>query len=286
MKRNLLLAGYTGYKTVDKVQDFVESFNSVRRPQDDLCIVYDEASDINHFLDQYTWVTQVRKIRVSENAYADRFSWFADLIEQSELHHRFVCADIRDVHFQCNPFEWMENNLKKDVVASDEGLAHDVKGGDFTWKQIKDGFPEFVESIRKKTVLNVGVMGGDRRVGKICRKVFEMCQSVEPKIHSYNSYAFDQGAFNILCYLTEQRAFTHTSGPEEDWCITMSTSPAVLPETPLIDNHLCTPSGKPYAIVHQADRHNAFLRYKGSGRFEAFKGDNTFSTTILQGKGF
>jgi len=285
MKKNLLLAGYTGYKTVDKVQDFVESFASVRNPEDDLCIIYDEPSEINEWLDQYPNVIQIKKLRVSENAYADRFSWFADCIEASN-HSRFICADIRDVHFQWNPFEWMERNLKKSVVASSEGLPHQVKGGDFTWKQIKDGFPEYEHGVRKKNVLNVGVIGGDRRVARICRRVFEMCQTVEPKIHSHDSYAFDQGAFNILCHLTEERAFTHQSGPKEDWCITMSTSPAVLPETPLIDNQLCTPSGQPYAIIHQADRHGAFLRYKGRGKFEAYHGDETFASTLLKGKGF
>ena len=50
MKKNLLIAGYTGYSTVDKVEDFVESFGNVRREQDEMCVIYDNRTEINEFL--------------------------------------------------------------------------------------------------------------------------------------------------------------------------------------------------------------------------------------------
>lgn len=283
MKRNLLLAAYNNYKEVEKVQDFVESYALIRRPQDDLCIIYDEASDINHFLDQYSFITQIRKPRESANDYADRFKHFADTIMISE-HERFICADIRDIVFQSNPFEWMENNLEKSLVVCDEGVPHSsTNGGIFTLNQVKDGFPDYEKSIFKKNVINVGCIGGDRRVGHICQRVYEMCETVdEEKIHTNGSYAFDQAAMGILCHLTEERAFTHHSDGNESWCITMSTSPESLPYMDLIENKLCTPKGEPYAIVHQAERHSKFLRYKGQGKYELFKGDEVWNSARLE----
>jgi len=284
MKKNLLVASYTGYKTVDKVQGFIESFNFVRRPGEQVCIIYDEQSEINDFLDQYEFVTQVRKPKASENAYANRFKHFAELIDQSLGHDNFICADIRDVHFQLNPFEWMEKNLKKSVVVCDEGVKHSsTNGGIFTLNQVRDGFPDYAQSILKKNVINVGVIGGGKRVAHLCQRVFDMCETVEPKIHSYGSYAFDQAAMGILCHLTEERAFTHHSDGNETWCLTMSTSPESMPHIWIIDNQLCNPNKEPYAIVHQAERHDSFLRYKGQGKFEIFKGNEVWHTAIING---
>jgi len=284
MKKNLLLAAYTNYKEISKVQDFVESFGHVRRPNDEMCVIYDEQTEINHFLDQYPFVTQIRKPRESENAYADRFKQFADTIMISE-HERFICADIRDIVFQTNPFVWMEKNLENSLVVCDEGVPHSSeKGGIFTLNQVRDGFPDYEHSIFKKNVINVGCIGGDKRVGHICQRVYEMCQTVtDEKIHTNGSYAFDQAAMGILCHLTEERAFTHHSDGNETWCLTMSTSPESLPYTYLIENRLCNPEGQPYAIVHQAERHSSFIRYKGQGKYEIFKGDEVWSTARIDG---
>jgi len=279
MKKNLLIAGYSGYKDFSLVRDFVESFSAVRNPEtDDLCIVYDEQSDINYQLDEYKWVIQLRKNRLTENAYADRFKWFADVIDDSN-HTRFITADIRDVVFQSNPFDWMKENLKNSMVVSDEGVPHDSRGGNFTWNQVKDGFPDYTHSLAKKNVINVGVMGGDKRVGRICQRVFDMCKEVEPKIHTNNSYAFDQGAMGVLCHLTEERAFTHHSDGRETWCLTMSVMADSLPEVWVLNQKLCNPEGQPYAIVHQYDRFDV-LEYKGHGRFSIVKDGKTYDDKV------
>ena len=281
-----MLAAYNGYKEVSKVKDFVESFNCVRFPEDDMCIIYDEKSEINEFLDQYHWITQIKRQRESQNDFADRFKHFAETIRVSD-HKQFICSDIRDVIFQRNPFYWLQNNCEKNVIVCDEGVPHNSpKGGVFTLNQVKDGFPDYEQSILKKNVINVGVIGGDKRVGQICQRVFDMCNGVEEKIHNNGSYAFDQAAMGILSHLTEERAFMHHSDGNEEWCLTMSTSPESLPYVLLIDNILCNPDSKPYCMVHQADRHDNLIRYKGMGKFEIFQKGEVWHTARIDGSDY
>lgn len=284
MKRNLLLAGYTGYTTVDKVEDFVESYGEVRRAQDDLCIVYEQRSPINDYLDKFDWVIQVRKERTCTCNYTNRFKWFHEIIDLSE-HELFLTADIRDVIFQKNPFEWMELNLKKDYIICDEGIKHEgTKGGEWNMAQTESGFPDMASSLRKKNVHNVGVMGGGRRIARVCYNVWDKCNGRQPPLtRKTEEFIIDQACFNVLTHLTEEKAFCHPSGPKETWCVTLSTSSEAVPEIHLVDNLLCNPDKEPYAIVHQSERHDSFMRYLGKGKFELFKDEDTYATAVIRG---
>ena len=284
MKKNLLIAGYTGYNTVDKVEDFVESFGHVRRDEDEMCIIYDNRTEINDYLDQFDWVIQLKKERTATCNYVNRFLWFSEVIDTAD-HQSFITADIRDVIFQSNPFEWMENKLEKDFIFSDEGVAHyGTEGGKWNMAQAEAGFPELAQNLKKKNVHNVGVMGGNKKLGKICYRVWDMCSGRHaPLTRKVEEFIIDQAAFNILTHLTEEKAFGQPSTAKDDWVLTMATSPEAVKEVYLIDNTLCNPDQKPYAIIHQHDRHKQFLRYLGKGKFELFRADQTYDTAVLRG---
>lgn len=284
MEKNLLIAGYSGYKTVDKVEGFVESFGHVRREQDEMCVIYETRSEINDYLDQFDWIVQLKKERTASCNYVNRFMWFHEVIDLAD-HKQFITADIRDVHFQLNPFEWMEKNLEKEVIICDEGVPHEgSEGGLWNMAQTEAGFPDMAHALKRKNVHNVGVMGGNKRVGSISYKVWDTCNGKQPPLtRKIEEFIIDQACFNVLTHLTEERAFCHPSGPKETWCLTMATSAEAVPSIHLIDNQLCNPDKEPYAIVHQADRHSKFLRYLGKGQFELFKDDSTYSTAEIRG---
>ena len=287
MKKNLLIAGYTGYSTVDKVEDFVESFGHVRREHDEMCVIYDNRTEINEYLDGFDWVIQLKKERTASCNYVNRFLWFSEVIDTAD-HEAFITADIRDVIFQSNPFVWMEENLEKDYIFSDEGVAHvGTEGGKWNMAQAEAGFPDLAPSLKKKNVHNVGVMGGNKKLGKICYRVWDMCSGRHaPLTRKLEEFIIDQAAFNVLTHLTEEKAFGHPSTAKEDWVLTLATSPEAVKEIYLIENTLCNPDQKPYAIVHQADRHKNFMRYLGKGKFELFKGGDTYATATIKGDNY
>ena len=153
--------------------------------------------------------------------------------------------------------------------------------------QAEAGFPELAQGLKRKNVHNVGVMGGNKRLGKMCYRVWDMCQGRHaPLTRKLEEFIIDQAAFNVLTHLTEDRAFGHPSSPKEDWVLTLATSPEAVPEIYLKDNVLCNPSNKPYSIVHQADRHKNFMRYLGKGKFELFTEDETYETAVIRGSDY
>lgn len=287
MRRNLLLTGYTGYTDVEKVRNFVESFDAVRNEDDDLAVVYETRSEINDWLDEKDWVIQLKRERASSCNYTNRFKWFHEVIDSSSVHDLFLTADVRDVVFQFNPFDWMKENMKKDfIICSEDVKFSSPRGGKWNLDTVYDGFPDYVKTLTNKQVYNVGVLGGNKKVAEVCYKVWENCDSKVPPINlRVPNFVIDQAYFNILCHTTEYRAFGQVEGQGSTYCPTIGTVAEALPNIFLIDGVLCNDKQQPYCMVHQYERWD-WLRYKGKGRFVVVQKGQEWPTCQLRGSDY
>jgi len=175
-----------------------------------------------------------------------------------------VITDVRDVLFQGDPIEWIENNIgDHSIVCASEGLLYK----DEPWGRgnLMEGYPELYETHKDNLIMNVGVIGGKTKdVAEICLRIFEMC-----KVNK--AHVSDQSSFNIICAepsmqtkikkVTSRDPFAlHSSCLIRDcrgssFVLNDTTAHLLKDPEPVVENGTYkTPSGIPYAIVHQWDR--------------------------------
>jgi len=287
MMRNLVIAGYSGYTTIDKVYNFVESFNAVKLPCDDLLICYSgERTEINDYLDNAGCNYQIQQINVQEvsnSPYVHRFSWFADNID-SKKYEKVVCADIRDVVFQSNPFTWMFSNQKKGLIVCDEGFCHKEE----SWNKmtLQGAFPKEAHSMSDKNVFNVGVIGGDAvDVKWICKEVFKKCSEVKHRSHLYEGKYIDvvpdQVAYSILINTICDQRISQWCDNNDTWCLTLASVSLSTLMYNGVGGKICNPKGKEYCMIHQYDRHiDMGLKYLPKQNEFTFDGDLFFKIEL------
>jgi len=287
MMRNLVIAGYSGYTTIDKVHNFVESFNSVKLNCDDLIICYSgERTEINDYLDNAGCNYQIQQINVQEvsnSAYVHRFAWFSEHIDVKK-YDKVVCADIRDVVFQSNPFTWMYSNQRKDLIVCDEGFTHKEEA----WNQmaLMGAFPKESYSMSDKNVFNVGVIAGNPvEVKWICKEVFKKCATVKHRSHLYKGKYIDvvpdQVAYSILMATICDQRTAQWCDNTDTWCLTVASVSLSTLSYKGVGGKICNPKGLEYCMVHQYDRHiNIGLEYSPKGNEFTFDGDSFFKLEV------
>ena len=261
--KNLVLAGYSGYTTKDKVFNFVESFNKVKLSFDELVILYaGKRTEINDYLDS-VGVKQVSVKEKSFSPYVNRFYWYADFLKNT-VYEKVVCADIRDVVFQSNPFTWMNTYQINDLIVCDEGFKHNEEA----WNSMtmQGAFPDEAHKMRNKNVFNVGVFGGNAlEVQWICEQITKKCEQVKVWVHNYKGKLIevvpDQVAFSILLDTIADSRVTQRCDNTDNWCLTIASVCFSTFEYQGIDGKICNPDGMEYCLIHQYDRQTEFLKY-------------------------
>ena len=290
--RNLVIAGYSGYTSVDKVDNFIESFLKIKLPHDEIIICYSgEETEINSYLDNHN-IKQVKLTEQSYSKYVSRFKWFSDVID-AEIYDKVVCADIRDVVFQYNPFTWMFDNQKKPLLVCDEGFKHKEE----PWNQMamQGAFPDWKDEMMEKNVFNVGVIGGDAsEVKSMCKRIFKKCQTISIWNHTYegNKYEVvpDQVGFSILINLERKLTMSgdliQPLSNESSWCVTTASVEYSTLDLRVIGGKMCNPNGQEYCLVHQYDRLGDLeLVYDFKTQKFTLQGEEFFKISFESGKG-
>lgn len=246
---SVVLTGYQGYTKVEQVENLIESWLHVQKPNQSLVVAYGgEKTEINEYLDG-RGVTNLKMREYSNHRYLNRFKWFQQILSESEAKYALT-VDIRDVIFQENPFDWMKKNLEKELVFQDEGIDHTEW---WNGTMVKTAYPDEYLNIQKKNVYNVGVVGGvPKRIASTFKKVFEKSEKSHQPLKSDFEIVPDQGAFNILCHTTELRAFIQPETNDSEFSLTLGANTAK--QNYLIDGKLCNHEKKPYCILHQYER--------------------------------
>ena len=252
--KNIVLAGYSGYKKKSDVINFVESFKNIQTPNDNLLIAYSgDKTEINEYLDE-RGVDTVRMKSKSNHRYVDRFDWFSDLLRGCDA-DKVLTSDITDVVFQSNPFYWMKENLNKDILVCDEGHAFENASENWNALMAKTAFPDDYKDLKNKNIYNVGVVGGNPfKVKGVLGAVYDMCKgNCQPDNIDFE-LVHDQAAYSILCHLRDYAAFKQPTSNKGNFCFTMGLI-SHMEGFYLIDGKICNELKEPYTMLHQYDRH-------------------------------
>ena len=191
--------------------------------------------------------------------HVERFFHIFHHLESNSNYRYVITTDVKDVIFQKNPVEWLEENLgDKNCVFSSESIRYeDEPWGD---QNLLETYGEYVHSIFKRNeIFNVGVLAGKAHAMKaLALNIFT--SSINRPIP-----ICDQSTFNFMISQEPYLSTNRYLRSEDGWACQLGTTadpskieafrPKLLEASPKIENgKIVTSLGKEYIIVHQYDR--------------------------------
>jgi hypothetical protein len=281
-KRIAILAAAKGYN-IEQVEPWVESLKQTSFAGKIFVIVYDDNVSLKNYLAS-KGITVVEGIdRGLTNIATQRFLDYTQLLESEHCKEvdLAIHTDIRDVVFQTDPGKWLNENIgEARIIATGEGVTyrHEDWNGDGLQQQFgKEMFDQLVD---QETICS-GIIAGEKQA---LANLFQT-------IHELAFFSGDPGGFIDQHFhnIAIRKVFSNITWvvpADEDWVCNCGTLIAIpmnspdwssSPRTPynsferfrkgtyvenmlvdlpvMKDSQVCTPSGKPYAIVHQYDRY-------------------------------
>ena len=252
-KSDLVLGAVGGYKW-EQIQVWALSLLASGFSGVGGIIVYDDNKDV---IEKMTGLGfQVIRMPLKGSVFNQRFYDFATVINDEFRY--VVVTDVRDVYFQKNPIEWLEENLEEgDFVATSEGLQY--KNESWNADNLMAGFPDMYKRLKEKCVYNVGVLAGEAQA------VSDLCFAIGSMAKSASFGVADQSGFNILLDLEPYKSHTHFVNSEDGFACQAGTfaDPTKIdrfrqyllePEPKMDEEGIKTNGGKLYHIIHQYDR--------------------------------
>jgi hypothetical protein len=192
--------------------------------------------------------------------HVERFIHLYNYLKEVKDEYKFIITtDVRDVVFENDPFEYLENNLgDKKLVCGSECLKY----SDEPWgnDNLFQTYGKYIHNrFKENEIFNVGILGGySDYMTDICLNLF--LNSINRPIS-----IVDQAVFNVtvntkpysdifkFCRLTD--AFSVNAGTTNDPNKYADFKPKLLEqEAKLVDGFVCNSEGTPFVVVHQYDR--------------------------------
>lgn len=202
------------------------------------------------------------------NVVVERFQHLAFVLREMEQKYRYIITtDVRDVIFQRNPSEWLENNIgDKKIVAASESILYNVE--DWNRLNLYHSFgPQIYQILSNSIVYNAGVMAGDYETMLDLFMHIRLLCDAAPAHYIEGGGGPDQAAYNVLINSKPWANITRFTPSEDGWAAQLGTTGThiaerfgskidkiVEPAPILIDGKVCTSTGEPFYIVHQYDR--------------------------------
>jgi hypothetical protein len=192
--------------------------------------------------------------------HVERFLHIYNYLKDNKFRY-VITTDVKDVIFQKNPSEWLEENLPEgheDLVFSSESILYkDEPWGD---NNLMETFGPYIHDIFKENeIYNVGVLAGrGYAMRDLALNIFLACVGKPIKI-------CDQSTFNLMISMNPYFKTSLYKKSEDGWACQLGTTadpskieqfkPFLLEPSPIMqDGKVVTSTGKEFSIVHQYDR--------------------------------
>lgn len=201
------------------------------------------------------------------NICLERFAhipFFFNKLQDKEQYRYIIATDVKDVVFQSNPSNWLEENIDdKLIVASCESIRYMDEPWGKQNMYLSFG-PLITENMQQKPIYNAGVIAGKfQTVIDLMTNVF--LSSGGSPVHVPGGGGPDQAGLNVLLSLEPYKDITKFCMSEEGWAAQCGTTvdpnkidsfkDFLLEKSPvMIDDTVFTTTGKQHCIVHQYDR--------------------------------
>ena len=272
MKKDIVVGCITGYD-FDKIKPWVNSldrsgFNGTKAM---ICynIDYDTVDELvkrNYAILAFGKDDEQKKFVYKENfsIVVERFLHLWYLLKRFRGEYRYIITtDVKDVIFQTNPSEWLEQNIgDKEINVASESIRYCDE--DWGNHNLMKSFGALIHDEYKENVIcNAGTISGkfDTMIDFFLN-IYMLCNSTQHFIEGGGGP--DQAALNVLLNMKSYRDITNFAQSESGYAAQLGTtgpqvagkySDKLLEKSPiLVDNMICTSKGKPFSLVHQYDR--------------------------------
>ena len=270
MAKDLIIGAFSNYG-YDAVKPWIESINQTDFDGDKVLITINTSEETNQKIRDAGFTVVPKKSDGKMMFHMERFLHLFNYLKDNKFEYRYVITtDVRDVVFQSNPIEWLEENAigfgDKQLVASSEAIL--IKNETWNKENIFKCFGEtFYEHIKESEVLCVGTLAGTgQAICDLCGLLFQL---------SINraDWVADQAAYNFLMRMYPYNLITHIARLEDGWAMNAHVTnresqyaefgPHLLEERPIFENGLVkdAKTKRIFAIVHQYDRVRAWKKF-------------------------
>jgi hypothetical protein len=259
MGKSLIIGAFTNYK-YNQLKPWVESIGQSGFKGDKVMVVGNTDDDtVVELVKQGFELIQMPNIPNLPIHVARFVAIYNYLRDNWKKYDYVITTDVKDIYFQTNPVEWLENNLgDKKLVAGSESLRYkDEPWGDDNLKQT---YGAYVYNLFKDNIIyNVGTIGGKSEYVKdLVFNIFSNAVNRPIPI-------VDQAVYNVLIQTQPYKDVTFFAEQSSGWACQAGTTvdPSKIEkfrknltekEPTFEDGVVKTSTGKPFCIVHQYDR--------------------------------
>jgi hypothetical protein len=239
---------------VDDIKPYVESIEQSGFNGDKIMLVYDVSTDVIEYLTNKKWI--IYQSQLEEHIILQRFRDVYVILNQHKTDW-LIWTDVKDVIFQKNPIDWIDNNSSYTRLFA---FSESVNLKDDPWAVVNTGtsFPmEWQLGLNEKISYCAGTIVGD---GNTMRDLFIQIYRWS-KTTANPGQLSDQAAFNVLINLEQFRTITKFVRQEAGFATQLGTVWAKKDELPLLEptpiyknGKFYNQSGDEFVIVHQYDR--------------------------------
>lgn len=236
----------------DDIRPYVESIQQSGFSGDKVMLVYDVPQETISYLKSKGW--NLYGADLHQHIILQRFVDAYKLLESYE-NETIIWTDVKDVIFQKDPTEWIEKNMKGEILAFSEC----VKFKDDSWAVVNAGtsFPMEWEWLQNKTSYCAGtIVGKGYALKDLFIEIYRWSLTT-----ANQGQLSDQAAYNVLINLNHFKENVQFVNQEEGFVTQLGTvfikgnELPILEPTPIYkDTKFYNQTGDEFVIVHQYDR--------------------------------
>jgi hypothetical protein len=236
----------------DDIRPYVESIQQSGFSGDKVMLVYDVPQETISYLKSKGW--NLYGADLQQHIILQRFVDAYKILE-SYLDETVIWTDVKDVIFQKDPTQWIEKNMKKEILAFSEC----VKFKDDSWAVVNAGtsFPMEWEWLQDKVSYCAGTIVGKAYA---LRDLFIEIYRWSLTTANQGQLA-DQAAYNVLINLNHFKENVQFVKQEEGFVTQLGTvymkanQLPILEPTPIFNfGTFYTADQEKFCLVHQYDR--------------------------------
>jgi hypothetical protein len=200
------------------------------------------------------------RFQMAHSLVRERYYQYWNVIRQLPDTRYVLHTDMRDLVFQSDPFEWVEENIGDNgVVVGSEAIL--IKDEGFNRNTMIEVYgDEVYQEVKDKLVYCSGIIAGKaKEFSEFCLMTYWVM--TELRCQTFGCY-IDQAAVQVLAHASPLRDMCKTAHAEDGWVLhlaprTQPKNKGLMTEPdPIIseDGTAFTSIGKKYAMLHQYDR--------------------------------
>lgn len=250
----IILGCITKYRPID-IQPYIESIQESDFKGRKVMMVYDIPNETIDYLKSRNW--EVYGGKLNQHIILQRFIDCYKLLE-SFKGETIIWTDVKDVIFQKDPTDWIEKNMKKEIMAFSECITFK----DDSWAVTNAGtsFPMEWEWLQNKTSYCAGtIVGKSEALRDLFIEIYRWSLTT-----ANPGQLSDQAAYNVLINLNHFKENVQFVNQEEGFVTQLGTvlikkdhfGKKLLEPTPLVseDCRFYNQQNEEFCLVHQYDR--------------------------------